>query len=95
MHFFYGLGAFVSPMIAAPFILNVDCTPYIDEDDITQPTLSSAVANITTDVPEKSAHKLSRAINLSHSSTAFLTLGAIQVNASNTYERSLLLLRKS
>ncbi|XP_064633007.1 major facilitator superfamily domain-containing protein 4A-like isoform X2 [Lineus longissimus] len=26
MHFFYGLGAFVSPMIAEPFLLNTDCS---------------------------------------------------------------------
>ena len=30
MHFCYGLGAFVSPMIAEPFLLNEDCTPFID-----------------------------------------------------------------
>ena len=30
MHFCYGLGAFVSPMIAEPFLLNQDCTPLID-----------------------------------------------------------------
>lgn len=30
MHFFYGLGAFLSPMIAAPFLVNIDCTPLVD-----------------------------------------------------------------
>ncbi|VDI54178.1 major facilitator superfamily domain-containing protein 4A-like [Mytilus galloprovincialis] len=30
MHFFYGLGAFISPMIAAPFLVNIDCTPLVD-----------------------------------------------------------------
>ena len=30
MHFCYGVGAFVSPMIAEPFLLNEDCTPLID-----------------------------------------------------------------
>ncbi|CAH1783781.1 unnamed protein product [Owenia fusiformis] len=29
LHFFYGLGAFVSPMIAQPFLLNEDCSPYV------------------------------------------------------------------
>ena len=29
MHFCYGFGAFVSPMIAEPFLLNEDCTPFI------------------------------------------------------------------
>ncbi len=31
MHFCYGFGAFVSPMIAEPFLLNEDCTPFIGE----------------------------------------------------------------
>lgn len=29
LHFFYGLGAFLSPMIAKPFLLNKDCTAMI------------------------------------------------------------------
>lgn len=29
IHFFYGVGAFVSPMIAQPFLLNEDCSPFI------------------------------------------------------------------
>ncbi|UYV76138.1 MFSD4 [Cordylochernes scorpioides] len=31
LHFFYGLGAFVSPMIAQPFLLNEDCSPFLDK----------------------------------------------------------------
>ncbi|XP_054721217.1 major facilitator superfamily domain-containing protein 4A-like [Uloborus diversus] len=30
LHFFYGVGAFISPMIAQPFLLNEDCTPFLD-----------------------------------------------------------------
>ncbi|KAL3221100.1 hypothetical protein MRX96_029657 [Rhipicephalus microplus] len=30
LHFFYGIGAFVSPMIAQPFLLNEDCSLFID-----------------------------------------------------------------
>ncbi|XP_050031631.1 major facilitator superfamily domain-containing protein 4A-like [Dermacentor andersoni] len=30
LHFFYGIGAFVSPMIAQPFLLNEDCSVFID-----------------------------------------------------------------
>ncbi|XP_064483550.1 major facilitator superfamily domain-containing protein 4A-like [Ornithodoros turicata] len=30
LHFFYGIGAFVSPMIAQPFLLNEDCSAFID-----------------------------------------------------------------
>ncbi|GFT48248.1 major facilitator superfamily domain-containing protein 4A, partial [Nephila pilipes] len=29
IHFFYGVGAFLSPMIAQPFLLNEDCSPFI------------------------------------------------------------------
>ena len=32
LHFCYGLGAFVSPMIAEPFLLNEDCSLFIDND---------------------------------------------------------------
>ncbi len=30
IHFFYGVGAFVSPMIAQPFLLNEDCSRFIE-----------------------------------------------------------------
>lgn len=30
MHFFYGLGGFISPMIASPFIVNIDCTSLVE-----------------------------------------------------------------
>ena len=30
MHFCYGFGAFVSPLIAEPFLLNQDCSSFID-----------------------------------------------------------------
>ncbi|XP_054713350.1 major facilitator superfamily domain-containing protein 4A-like [Uloborus diversus] len=29
IHFFYGVGAFISPMIAQPFLLNEDCSPFL------------------------------------------------------------------
>jgi len=35
LHFCYGLGAFVSPMIAEPFLLNEDCSVFID--NVTMP----------------------------------------------------------
>ncbi|XP_076448362.1 major facilitator superfamily domain-containing protein 4A-like [Babylonia areolata] len=37
MHCFYGLGAFVSPMIASAFLLNKDCSPFIDGFTIQTP----------------------------------------------------------
>ena len=35
MHFCYGFGAFVSPLIAEPFLLNQDCSPFIDHENAT------------------------------------------------------------
>jgi len=40
LHFCYGIGAFVSPMIAEPFLLNEDCSPFVDND--TRATLAAA-----------------------------------------------------
>jgi len=40
LHFCYGIGAFVSPMIAEPFLLNEDCSPFVDND--TSGSLSAA-----------------------------------------------------
>lgn len=30
MHFCYGLGGFIAPLIAKPFLRNIDCSPLID-----------------------------------------------------------------
>ncbi|CAL1268363.1 unnamed protein product [Larinioides sclopetarius] len=46
IHFFYGVGAFLSPMIAQPFLLNEDCSPFISNEtsfiDDTNETLPAA-----------------------------------------------------
>ncbi|GBL82532.1 Major facilitator superfamily domain-containing protein 4A [Araneus ventricosus] len=34
LHFFYGAGAFISPMIAQPFLLSEDCSPFIDNTSV-------------------------------------------------------------
>ncbi|KAK3101848.1 hypothetical protein FSP39_006777, partial [Pinctada imbricata] len=75
MHFCYGLGAFISPMIAAPFILNVDCTDYIDGKHV-----SPAPGNFSEDetVAPPQPQKITRAQHLSHSEIAFFILGTIQ-----------------
>lgn len=31
MHFFYGMGAFFSPVISEPYLLNEDCTPFLEQ----------------------------------------------------------------
>ena len=76
MHFCYGLGAFVSPMIASPFLLNIDCTPFIDgytvepENEVTNTTIAIKPQPKIVD----------RAMRLSHSKEAFFILGSIQVS---------------
>jgi fucose permease len=54
MHFFYGLGAFVSPMIAEPFLLNTDCSGIVHN------LAALKVQNMTTKV---SLHHTSQAVN--------------------------------
>jgi len=79
MHFFYGLGAFVSPMIAEPFLLNEDCTLFID--NITSPTpapgmLPGPAVNLTADLP---ADSLVEAQEMTRVRYAFWILCLLQV----------------
>ena len=83
MHFFYGLGAFVSPMIAAPFILNVDCTEFIDGVTVA-PSRKNESETETVLPPEP--QKITRAQHLSHSEIAFYILGTIQVSVNNSQD---------
>jgi len=76
MHFFYGLGAFVSPMIASPFLLNIDCTPFIDGYPV-MPESALPATNSVTIAPQPKV--VDRAFRLSHSKEAFFILGCIQV----------------
>ncbi|XP_076328514.1 major facilitator superfamily domain-containing protein 4A-like isoform X2 [Tachypleus tridentatus] len=59
LHFFYGVGAFLSPMIAQPFLLNEDCSPFIDntiqpvtesEENFTLPATTLAEAQRKTHI---------------------------------------------
>ncbi|XP_060582130.1 major facilitator superfamily domain-containing protein 4A-like [Ruditapes philippinarum] len=76
MHFFYGLGAFISPMIASPFLLNIDCSPFIDGYTITPPEHSAGNQSVTINPQPK---VVNRAMHLSHSKEAFFILGSIQI----------------
>ncbi|KAJ8301718.1 hypothetical protein KUTeg_020705 [Tegillarca granosa] len=75
MYFFYGLGAFVSPMIAAPFVLNVDCSPFIE--GVTQETVTETGKQTISISP--SPQKVTRSQHLSHAKIAFAILGGIQL----------------
>lgn len=77
MHFCYGLGAFISPMIAAPFTLDVECSQPVNGKvtlDTFEPTTNSSGAVVPTQVT------VSRAQHLSHSESAFFILASIQVS---------------
>ena len=87
MHCFYGLGAFVSPMIASAFLLNKDCSPYIDGFTIQTPvdpnyhvnnddnsTVTSATLRIA---PQP--QRVFRYRHMSRVPVAFFILGALQV----------------
>lgn len=76
MHFFYGLGAFVSPMIASPFLLNIDCSPFIDGYTIAPEAHNTANQSVTI-APQPKV--VNRAMHLSHSKEAFFILGTIQL----------------
>lgn len=76
MHFFYGLGAFVSPMIASPFLLNIDCSPFV-VGYTAMPGKHSIDNQSVTIAPNPKV--VDRAWHLSHSKEAFFILGSIQL----------------
>ncbi|CAM1313984.1 MFSD4 (predicted) [Pycnogonum litorale] len=57
LHFCYGLGAFVSPMIAKPFLLNMDCSSFVDNSteshDLLPENVSLLPANSLADAQDK------------------------------------------
>ena len=82
MHFCYGVGAFVSPMIAEPFLLNEDCSPFIDNDtkalaamNILAPEAGVLPSNYS-DLP---AETLEEAQEMTQVRYAFWIMAAVQV----------------
>ncbi|KAK7102024.1 hypothetical protein V1264_020314 [Littorina saxatilis] len=91
MHCFYGLGAFVSPMIASAFLLNKDCSPFIDGFTIETPVElhkpttegSSSSTDNTSHVTLHIAPQPQRVFRYRHMSRvpmAFYILGALQLS---------------
>nr|KAI8739740.1 major facilitator superfamily domain-containing protein 4A [Biomphalaria glabrata] len=86
MHCSYGIGAFVSPMIASAFLLNRDCTPYIDGFTIETPTYKGSSDNqtgsemntVTLRIPPQ-PHRVFRYQHMSHLPKAFFILGGLQL----------------
>ncbi|XP_076469381.1 major facilitator superfamily domain-containing protein 4A-like [Babylonia areolata] len=94
MHCFYGVGAFVSPMIASAFLLNKDCSPYIDGFTTETPVDESPVQRASSPRHNDSApvttvkltlrvgpqpQQVFRYKHLSHVPQAFFILGSMQL----------------
>jgi len=92
LHFCYGVGAFVSPMIAEPFLLNEDCSPFIDND--TTAILSAAAdlrllappGTITLNDTNLPADTLSEAQQMTRVRFAFWIMAAVQVFSQSVFE---------
>ncbi|GAB6020363.1 Major facilitator super domain containing 4 [Chamberlinius hualienensis] len=69
LHFFYGLGAFMSPMIAENYLLNEDCSIFLVN-------ATNSVTVNTTDLP---AHSLSEAQQMTHIDKAFWIMSLLQL----------------
>ncbi|ESP04550.1 hypothetical protein LOTGIDRAFT_170642 [Lottia gigantea] len=79
MHCCYGFGAFVSPMIASSFLLNRDCSPYVDGFTLEPPVESIAMGlNRTISVPPQ-PRKVFRYTHMSRLPYAFYILGGLQM----------------
>ncbi|KAL8610253.1 hypothetical protein ACOMHN_038948 [Nucella lapillus] len=89
MHCFYGLGAFVSPMIASAFLLNKDCSPFIDGFTIQTPAevvaTDSATNNDSVTFRTATLHiapqpqRVFRYRHMSHVPVSFFILGSLQL----------------
>ncbi|KAK3768334.1 hypothetical protein RRG08_031126 [Elysia crispata] len=87
MHCSYGIGAFVSPMIASAFLLNKDCSKYIDGFTIQTPSYHSMPTNesdlepstVTLHIPPQ-PHRVFRYRHMSRLPKAFYILGGLQLS---------------
>ena len=94
LHFFYGLGAFISPIVAEPFILNEDCTPLINNstvgDEPIIPIERRDVA-VTESVDEGgSFDTLEEAREKTHVKFAFWIMAMIQVSIEFVFQQDLM-----
>lgn len=81
MHFCYGVGAFVSPMIAEPFLLNEDCTPFVDNgtSNANPGLVEPSIDEIAND-KEYPAHTLEEAQSMTRVRYAFWIMAATNVS---------------
>ncbi|KAH7976978.1 hypothetical protein HPB52_022788 [Rhipicephalus sanguineus] len=81
LHFFYGIGAFVSPMIAQPFLLNEDCSLFIDNSS--EPTFDQEDMNPSGGgLP---ATSLAEAQRKTHIDYAFWIMALLMASAAGPY----------
>ncbi|CAL4123253.1 unnamed protein product, partial [Meganyctiphanes norvegica] len=52
LHFFYGLGAFLAPIIAEPFLVNKDCSQMVQNATSNHHPIDLNAPNITTPIQE-------------------------------------------
>ncbi|GFS35590.1 major facilitator superfamily domain-containing protein 4A [Nephila pilipes] len=71
LHFFYGAGAFISPMIAQPFLLSEDCSPFIDNT-----SLPVHILDLNESLPAKN---LTEAQRMTHIDNVFWIMSALMV----------------
>ncbi|XP_022095926.1 major facilitator superfamily domain-containing protein 4A-like [Acanthaster planci] len=83
LHFCYGLGAFISPIIAEPFLLNEDCSPFIDNSsssaDPLIPIVERDEGTKYTEEPPVSIETLQDAQNNTRVRYAFWIMSAVQI----------------
>ncbi|GAB1602524.1 Hypothetical predicted protein [Argonauta hians] len=90
MHFSYGMGAFISPMVAEPFLLNVDCSPLIDGYQVDPGNSSHSGAPVTVPPSPEQLLSLQRESRLKN---AFYIIGTIMLPV--TLLLALLVFKKS
>ncbi|XP_033116578.1 major facilitator superfamily domain-containing protein 4A-like [Anneissia japonica] len=87
LHFCYGLGAFVSPIVAEPFLLNEDCTAFIENEtkNASDRTVRQAEEILVTEAygvteaPNTTIATLEEAQHKTHVRYAFWIMAVIQV----------------
>ena len=81
LHFCYGFGAFISPIVAEPFLLNEDCSPFIDNTTTTNdPVVPIQARSLdATELPSVSIATLEEAQDNTRVRFAFWIMAAIQV----------------
>ncbi|XP_033645915.1 major facilitator superfamily domain-containing protein 4A-like [Asterias rubens] len=81
LHFCYGFGAFISPIVAEPFLLNEDCSPFIDNTTTTNdPVVPIQARSLdATELPSVSIATLEEAQDNTRVRFAFWIMAAIQI----------------